>query len=97
MEYKIKTTEAIIVQAEEYIAAATKMVMDGLEMLEAVSNTLDDDKIVSPMSEIAEYVESIQETIGDLEPKEDDSPYAERTVEENDEHKTLRAKFLNRS
>ena len=28
--------------------------------------------------------------------EEDDCPYAKRTVEENDEHKTLCAKFLNK-
>jgi len=81
--------------AEEYIRAATEMVLDGLEKLEALKSS-DVMKSASAIDEISEYVESLQETIGDLEPVEDDSPYAKRTAEENDEHKTLSAKFLNR-
>ena len=94
MEYLIKTTGHKAVQAEEYITVATRLVMEGLEMLESLKSS-DEHLAVSSMSEIVEYVESIQETIGDSEP-EDYSPYAENAVEENHEHKTLRAKFLNR-
>ena len=95
MTYQIRVTETKTVWAEEYIKSATKIVLDALEKIEGLKGG-DIVKAASAMSEIAEYVESLQETIGDLEPKEDDSPYAKRTVEENDEHKTLCAKYLNR-
>ena len=95
MTYKIRVTKTQTVSTEEYIIAATKIVLDGLEKLEALKGN-DVTKAAGAIDEISEYVESIQETIGDLEPEEDDSPYAKNAVEENDEHKTLCAKFLNK-
>ena len=95
MTYTITNRVTRDVKADYYIRIITKNILDNLEMLEALKGN-DILKAAGAIDEISGYVESLQETIGDLEPAEDDSPYAERTVEENHEHKTLCAKYLNR-
>jgi hypothetical protein len=56
---------------DEIIRQATKKILDGLDALETL-HTKHTDKVASAMSEVNEYVDSLNEQIGDLAPIEGD-------------------------
>ena len=79
--YQIRVSETKTVWADEYIAAATKIALDALEQIESLKGG-DILKAASAMSEISEYVASIQETIDELTPK-DGNDYEKTTGHEH--------------